>query len=173
MFRLTFTTVEIVNTAIVPKTTVRQDLCERSMMARCSCRCNRTGRCLNCVRVRGGNPCQGCLPQRLGTCANTVRAQQTEVQTSDMAPRLQNSQTSISASSTSASESPLPHEAPAPITECSEHRLIPGNQDAPGPDLLPSHLELPAYSPASEATYTWDTYDPASFSSNLMKPMKK
>ena len=35
------------------------------------CRCNRTGRCRNCACVKAGNPCQNCLPGRLGQCLNT------------------------------------------------------------------------------------------------------
>ena len=35
------------------------------------CKCNRTGRCLNCSCVKRGQPCLSCLPQRLGNCANT------------------------------------------------------------------------------------------------------
>ena len=41
------------------------------------CRCNRSGRCANCSCVKGGRPCQGCLPQRLGNCLNTLYSQPT------------------------------------------------------------------------------------------------
>ena len=44
------------------------------------CRCNRSGRCANCSCVKGGGPCQGCLPQRLGNCLNTVSSRQTQTQ---------------------------------------------------------------------------------------------
>ena len=34
------------------------------------CRCNRTGRCLNCACVKAGNSCHNCFPSRLGHCTN-------------------------------------------------------------------------------------------------------
>ena len=34
------------------------------------CKCNRSSRCRNCSCVKSGRTCQGCLPQRLGKCAN-------------------------------------------------------------------------------------------------------
>ena len=34
------------------------------------CRCNGSGRCLNCACVKAGTPCSNCLPQRKGNCAN-------------------------------------------------------------------------------------------------------
>ena len=48
------------------------------------CRCNCSGRCQNCLCVKSGRPCQGCLPQRLGKCVNTVRTPLSQV--TDMAP---------------------------------------------------------------------------------------
>ena len=39
------------------------------------CRCNRSGRCINCFCVKNGRPCQGCLPQRLGNCTNAMSPQ--------------------------------------------------------------------------------------------------
>ena len=34
------------------------------------CRCNGSGKCLNCSCVKSGHPCTDCLPLRRGTCAN-------------------------------------------------------------------------------------------------------
>ncbi len=34
------------------------------------CRCNRTGRCLNCACVKAGISCHNCFPSRLGNCSN-------------------------------------------------------------------------------------------------------
>ena len=57
------------------------------------CRCNQTGLCQNCICVKRGSSCQGCLPQQLGTCVNTVNTQLSQVQALNTAPPgLQNSQ---------------------------------------------------------------------------------
>ena len=37
------------------------------------CRCNRSGRCHNCLCVKDGRACLGCHPQRMGNCVNTVK----------------------------------------------------------------------------------------------------
>ena len=34
------------------------------------CRCNRTGRCLNCCCVKNNRSCTNCLPLHLGSCCN-------------------------------------------------------------------------------------------------------
>ena len=44
-----------------------------------SCRCNRSGRCQNCMCAKSGRQCQGCLPQRLGNCVTTVRTPPSQV----------------------------------------------------------------------------------------------
>ena len=51
------------------------------------CRCNRTGHCHNCSCVKRGQPCLGCLLQRLGNCANTARTQPAPSASEDMAPQ--------------------------------------------------------------------------------------
>ena len=45
---------------------------ERATSDMSCCKCNRSGRCRNCSCVKGGKICQGCLPQRLGHCANVT-----------------------------------------------------------------------------------------------------
>ena len=50
------------------------------------CRCNRTGRCRNCACVKAGNPCQNCLPGRLGQCLNTEPTVRPEPTASPTAP---------------------------------------------------------------------------------------
>ena len=74
------------------------------------CRCNRSGCCQNCLCVKSGRVCQGCLPQRLGNCVNTIRTPLS--QAADMAPSLSQISTQgpgSSSSSLSPSDTHLVH----------------------------------------------------------------
>ena len=101
--------------------------CDRVMAC---CRCNRSGRCQNCLCVKSGRPCQGCLPQRLGNCVNTVRTPPP----TNLAPLSAQPQNSTPRSS---SPSPCVPDTPPCCT---------------APEFT---FELPAFSPAIEPTFTW------------------
>ena len=129
------------------------------------CRCNRSGRCLNCRCVKSGSFCHGCLPQRLGQCANTDGSQLSQ----DMgAPRHLNSQSanvrrSLSTTPTSSLLSPtlstntqLSSSSTANMLSTTSTTPVtvtrPPFSSAPESMSLP---ELPAFSPVADAVFSW------------------
>ena len=134
------------------------------------CRCSRTGHCQNCICVKRGSSCRGCLPQRLGTCVNTVNTQLSQAQALNTAtPGVQNSQaSSITLPPPSVTELPLPRGALEPNASANTSTSPATENPAQGtPESGSSCPELPAISPISDATYAWGAYDSASFSSSL------
>ena len=52
------------------------------------CRCNRVGQCKNCVCVKRGRVCDGCLPSKLGKCQNTSNTHAPDTTPLPIAPTL-------------------------------------------------------------------------------------
>ena len=78
------------------------------------CRCNRSGRCQNCLCVKSGRACQSCLPQRLGNCVNTVRTPPSQAaNTAPLSP--QYSVPGSSSSSSLFSSGTLSYPSPEPM----------------------------------------------------------
>ena len=63
------------------------------------CRCNHSGRCLNCQCVKSGTVYQGCLPQRSGNCVNTVWTPPSQVNANIASPSPESSSPGLSSSS--------------------------------------------------------------------------
>lgn len=138
------------------------------------CKCNRSGRCQNCSCVKRGQPCQGCLPQRLGNCVNTVHTQPSPSASNDMPsqpPPLTNS-----VPETLPSHSPPPY---AVLTSSQEPSLSPlttnsvrncsetapySNSNSRAPEKT---TMLPQFTPIADPVCTWGEYDSEHFSDSL------
>lgn len=147
------------------------------------CRCNRTGRCLNCSCVKGGRACESCLPRRLGHCVNTTQI--TPPSQADAAPP-QASSASIpglptpSDSTLSAPLNTLPLLSPEQLATLSASfstDLSTLTTTVPSAEVTPTTgtaVELPAFSPTGQPTFTWGLYDSMTFILTLsMLYMKK
>lgn len=115
------------------------------------CKCNRTGRCQNCRCVKSGRLCQGCLPQRLGSCVNTAHTPSPDVTDTDIASPSQ-PQNSTSTQPSMVPTSPQP---PNPL-------IGPNTQEDTSPPL-----QLPGFSPTIAGTFTWGSYDAPTFINSL------
>ena len=133
------------------------------------CRCNRTGRCRNCLCVKNGKPCQGCLPQQLGNCANTVRTQPSQAALTRLShpPQRSTPESSPGESSpfsyTMSCSSPELLSSPCPSVP---NTSVPA-ETSPCWDAPDKLFELPSFSPAAEPTFTWGSYDSATFIHSL------
>ena len=126
------------------------------------CRCSRTGHCQNCICVKRGSSCWGCLPQRLGTCVNTVNTQLSQAQALNTAtPGLQNSQaSSITLPPPSVTELPLPRGALEPNASANQVQVqllrtlpkAPLNPDPRVQSFLSSHPFLMPLTPGAHMT---------------------
>ena len=116
------------------------------------CRCNCSGRCQNCLCVKSGRVCQGCLPQRLGNCVNTVWTPPSQVAANiaSLSP--------VSSSPGPSSSSPFsPHTSPRLSPELlsspEHHSEVATLRVAVTPQVHDSAsekvLELPAFLPAT------------------------
>ena len=66
-------------------------------MPPCCCRCNGSGRCINCVCAKAGRTCSNCLPSRGGRCQNVASS----ISASSVGSRdLSSSQSSTNATTT-------------------------------------------------------------------------
>lgn len=136
------------------------------------CRCNRTGSCRNCRCVKTGNPCQGCLPQRLGKCVNTVHSPPSEAPdepTTSLSP----TDGSTPMSDTSSSLTP-PNSTPEllPTAESSPaqpeaHTCDHDAETPPPPMVTEPPLVLPDFVPASDPTFSWGSYESTTFITSL------
>ena len=123
------------------------------------CRCNRTGRCKNCMCAKRGQPCQSCLPKRLGNCVNSV-----QTQTPSQASALNCMLTSLSSVPTSSTSS-----RHSSFADMSHVRL----SQSPGPSTIPqtpllsnspvNEPTLPCFTPLADPMFTWGQYDSAQF----------
>ena len=127
------------------------------------CRCNRTGRCRNCVCFKGGQPCQSCLPLRLGNCDNTV---QTHLSTSAQADliTLPSSLTQISAPQTTDALADPQEPPPQPIP-------VTNTPVTPPPPCLTLTMEntpmLPQANLVADPVITWAEYNAIQFTASL------
>ena len=136
------------------------------------CRCNRSGRCQNCLCVKSGRLCQGCLPQWLGNCVNTVRTPPSLA--TNIAPLSQNSTPGSSSSPPFSSNTP-PCSSPelmestenqfATPSTCTSITRVP--ETPPYSVASEFSLDLPAFAPATEPTFTWGSCDSESFINSL------
>lgn len=140
------------------------------------CRCNRTGRCQNCTCVKRGQPCQNCLPQRLGNCVNTARTQPSHSALSDLpftqplSSQVLNSvpETPLShLSSTSDTSAPLQQLSPS-FQSPSRMRNIPETPPFSSPTHAPEDdFALPHFTPMADPVFTWGEYDSTVFTTTL------
>ncbi len=74
------------------------------------CRCNRSGRCLNCKCVKSGSGCRSCLPLRLGNCENIVDTPLSEITdvTAAILPQVESNRSSSPTVCSSLSDSVSP-----------------------------------------------------------------
>ena len=137
------------------------------------CRCNRSGRCLNCRCVKSGSFWHGCLPQRLGQCANTDGPQLSQ----DMgAPQHLNSQSANVRRSLSTTPSPTPTSSLlsptlSTNTQLSSANLLSTTSITPvtvtrppfwsAPEFMSP--ELPTFSPVADAFFSWGPLDSSTF----------
>ena len=126
------------------------------------CRCNRTGRCRNCACAKSGKPCQNCLPQRLGNCANTVQTQPSISAVTDLIMK-PSSSTQNSAPQIADSLATL-QELPSPTTLTNIPVSPPHLCHT---DAAENELMLPQATPLADPTFTWSEYDSIYFTNNL------
>ncbi len=125
-------------------------------MGQC-CRCNKTGRCMNCACVKAGNLCQSCLPSRLGQCTNSQPVTLSPTATVNLSA---NPQTSNPA------QVPLPNgpqtdSSPALATqEQLQTTTVPTT-------IIPSWGELPAHNIMAKPIFSWGSSCPESLSKSL------
>ena len=137
------------------------------------CRCNRTGRCLNCSCVKSGRPCQSCLPQRLENCANTVQTQPSppapvDTSTQPLFPlptpnRVPETPLScLPPSTTVLDTSPKPSsplQQSSPLTSISEPSQWVSATRAPEN----VSVQLPQFTPVADPVFIWSDHDLESF----------
>ncbi len=110
------------------------------------CKCNRMGRCQNCVCVKRGQPCQNCHPQRLGNCANPVQVVPLPTAPNDMPV-----------------QPPIvPNTQPANLMpESPSHSRQP-----PARGCL-AEPELPQFITPADPVFSWGEYDCSTFVNSL------
>ena len=137
------------------------------------CRCNRTGRCQNCACVKRGQPCQSCLPQRLGNCANTV-----QTQPSALHPALANTSTQPSSLTLNRGpESPLSSLLSTSDTFTIPHDLLLSSRPSSSVTTIPetpprssaseNEPVLPRFTPMADPVFTWGEQDSTQFTDTL------
>ena len=137
------------------------------------CRCNRTGRCQNCACVKRGQPCQSCLPQRLGNCANTV-----QTQPSALHPALANTSTQPSSLTLNRGpESPLSNLLSTSDTFTIPHGLLLSSRPSSSVTTIPetpprssapeNEPVLPRFTPMADPVFTWGEQDSTQFTDTL------
>ena len=118
------------------------------------CRRNRSGRCQNCLCVKSGRLCRGCLPSRLGDCVNIVQSQPSQATT--QAPRSSQTDKPLLSSSCSPSMNVLslsPELFSPPVSPASLHRSRSPITNVPETPPCRSTINLgsrqPIFSPVS------------------------
>ena len=109
------------------------------------CRCNCSGHCRNCSCVKSGKLCQGCLPQRLGNCTNTVVSTSNSQRVTTI-PETPPGNTS--ASTTALDQSPL-----------NTHDFISATTPWPMPALEPPNLSWDPYQGEEFCAKVNETYE--------------
>ena len=117
------------------------------------CRCNGSGKCLNCARVKKGIHCTDCLPHRRGRCPNRAAG--------PAGP-------GVASSNSSNPPRSSPPRAPAPSTPQSNTTSLP-SPSVRGQDGFhhPPPSELPDFAPIATGVFTWGEHDSSAFSSSV------
>ena len=136
------------------------------------CQCMSSGgRCINCSCVRKKQPCQGCLPSRLGNCVNTGDSQPVLNLANGVQP---SSPTTNDVSMSPQMSSPQVQVYVPSQTLSSQTSNLPesvmNTQSSPGPDQpqrsadsASTHMPLPLFTPMAAPVFTWGEYEAAEF----------
>ena len=126
------------------------------------CKCNRTGRCINCSCVKGGRACQGCLPQRLGNCANHANTTQVRIQLPLSAP---DDKSAPTAQPLPLPPTSVPDRQPSNAYDGEDsHSPCPSAEQLPSNDSHHSIADTPwPVPPLQPPDFSWGPYQGADF----------
>ncbi len=122
------------------------------------CRCNRSGRCLNCSCVKNKLPCKNCLPLRLGNCGNKL---------STTCALSYPSTPSLDASQAPPPQVSLPHSNPSTTRLDVTDEVLPQGNTPDSSFRPPSGMSLPPFTTAADPVFTWGEHDATLFIESL------
>ena len=113
------------------------------------CRCNGSGRCVNCTCVKSGKLCNDCLPSRKGCCQN-----QKKPPPPSRSPQTEN----VVSTSEPAARTPV-ETAPTPTedrrhAEATQNAILTPSEITPTP-VIPKDAYLPPYPCVSRPCFKW------------------
>ena len=126
------------------------------------CRCNRGGKCRNCVCVKTKSHCSNCVPLRRGCCSNTLTSMASQGNSDQFLPALPATQPPTN----HLTPHPSPG-SPLPVPPDTAVVVTPAESSSPSEISLNDAYPLPPPTPLAAATFTWSDLDSTSLAHSI------
>ena len=130
--------------------------CKDSQMS--CCRCNKSGRCTNCVCVKSSRKCSTCLPKQMGHCRNQAETSLDSTESAPCTTSVSNQNQGEQVTAEICLLTGLPQQQPVEIP-----RKVTTEEES----QLPAPNPLPPFEPAQLTNFTWGVWTAEEVSTTL------